>query len=201
MFLHRSFVFWCLRFFFMLLYSFCLFFYFYPIFSTTSLVFPYAIHPFDICYQYPTFWHYFKFLFLILSFYCSFLYSKPFSSFLVSKIPFSQDVPSSENTYQNRLRLLVGLDTITKEQRFLPESSLYQNILITGTIGSGKTSSSIYPFANQLIRYYSFSIQNKLGVLCLDVKGNLANQIAIYASQHNRRSRSYYYKSILWSDL
>ncbi|MBS5854932.1 MAG: type IV secretory system conjugative DNA transfer family protein [Clostridia bacterium] len=69
---------------------------------------------------------------------------------------------------------------------FLPEKSLYQNILITGTIGSGKTSSAIYPFSEQLIKYNSNNFKNKLGILCLDVKGNFYKQIKFYAKKFNR---------------
>ena len=69
---------------------------------------------------------------------------------------------------------------------FLPEASLYQNILITGTIGSGKTSSAMYPFTRQLIKYNYEDSQNKLGMLILDVKGNYYSQVKKYASYYRR---------------
>ena len=37
--------------------------------------------------------------------------------------------------------------------------------MITGTIGSGKTSSAMYPFTRQLIEYKSNNKKEKLGLL------------------------------------
>ncbi len=37
--------------------------------------------------------------------------------------------------------------------------------LITGTIGTGKTSSAIYPFVKQFIEYNSKNINDKIGML------------------------------------
>lgn len=63
---------------------------------------------------------------------------------------------------------------------------LYQNILITGTIGSGKTSSAMYPFSRQLISYSSNNPIEKLALLVLDVKGNYYQKVLEYASIYNR---------------
>ncbi len=63
----------------------------------------------------------------------------------------------------------------------IPEKSLYQNILITGTTGSGKTSSAMYPFCKQLIEYESINNDSKLGMLVLDVKGNFYEEVVKYA--------------------
>ena len=60
---------------------------------------------------------------------------------------------------------------------YIPEYGLYQNILITGTIGTGKTSSAMYPFTKQLIEYNASDYQNKLALLILDVKGNYYKQV------------------------
>ena len=50
-------------------------------------------------------------------------------------------------------------------QIVLPRTKgLYQNILITGTIGTGKTSSAMYPFTKQLIEYNSNNKKEKLGL-------------------------------------
>ena len=82
------------------------------------------------------------------------------------------------------INLLVG--TINNEPIFIPEKGLYQNILITGTIGSGKTSSAMYPFTSQLIKYNSNNILKKLAILILDVKGNYFKQVLEYANSYNR---------------
>lgn len=78
------------------------------------------------------------------------------------------------------LSLQVGLDVKTGEDVFIFEKGLYQNILITGTIGTGKTSSAMYPFTKQLIK------QN-IGMLILDVKGNFHKKIKEFAKTYNRK--------------
>lgn len=86
---------------------------------------------------------------------------------------------------KNDLSILIGYDENTKEKVYLPESGLYQNFLITGTIGSGKTSSAMYPFTEQLLRYNSKKTNKKIGMLILDVKGNYYKQVKQYAEKYN----------------
>lgn len=83
--------------------------------------------------------------------------------------------------------LFIGLDN-NNHKIFIPEKSLYQNILITGSIGSGKTSSAIYPFTKQLIKYESNNFNKKLGFLILDVKGNYSSKVKEFASLFNRQN-------------
>lgn len=82
------------------------------------------------------------------------------------------------------LKLIVGEDS-NNSPIFVPESGLYQNFLITGTIGSGKTSSAMYPFTEQLIKYNSAHTNDKIGMLILDVKGNYYSQVQKYAEKYN----------------
>ncbi|MCF0125850.1 MAG: type IV secretion system DNA-binding domain-containing protein, partial [Clostridia bacterium] len=81
--------------------------------------------------------------------------------------------------------LLIGLDAITNDKIFVPESGLYQNFLITGTIGSGKTSSAMYPFTKQLIEFNSNNLNSKISLLILDVKGNYFKQVKNYTDNFN----------------
>lgn len=81
--------------------------------------------------------------------------------------------------------LLIGKD-LKNNDVFIPEKSLYQNILITGSIGSGKTSSAVYPFTKQLISYKSNNNDSKLAFLILDVKGNFYSKVVEFASNYNR---------------
>jgi len=66
---------------------------------------------------------------------------------------------------------------------FVFEKGLYQNFLITGSIGSGKTSSAMYPFTQQLLKLNS----PKLSFLILDVKGNYYKQVAAFAEELHRK--------------
>ena len=78
------------------------------------------------------------------------------------------------------------LGTESSLPTFISEKGLYQNILITGTIGTGKTSSAMYPFTKQLMEYKASDYTEKLGMLILDVKGNYLNQVIKFASECNR---------------
>lgn len=159
-------------------------FIFYPIFISKNIIINFAVHPFNICKKHPEFWHYFKIIYIVFltisSFSLSYILIKYFLHLNTNNI-----IPQNEN-YTSKLNLKVGYSQIQSKDIFLPEKSLYQNILITGTIGSGKTSSAIYPFAEQLIKYSNNNFANKIGILCLDVKGNFYKQIKFYSKKFNR---------------
>ena len=91
-----------------------------------------------------------------------------------------KEIPLPE---KNSLHLLIG-KTSSNDSFYLPENGLYQNILITGTIGSGKTSSAMYPFTKQLMKFNYEHPENKIGMLILDVKGNFYHQVDEYAQQY-----------------
>ncbi len=90
--------------------------------------------------------------------------------------------PAFVPTLTNTLSLLIG-ETSLGKQVYIPEAGLYQNFFITGTIGSGKTSSAMYPFCQQLMKFNSLNPQSKIGMLILDVKGNFYQQIMKYATE------------------
>ena len=85
---------------------------------------------------------------------------------------------------KNNINLLIGIDKNNKKI-FIPEKGLYQNILVTGTIGTGKTSSAMYPITEQLIKNNCLN-NKKIGMLILDVKGNYYEQVKKYAEKYNR---------------
>ena len=92
------------------------------------------------------------------------------------------------NLSKKLVNIFVGNSTIGKNQPiFLSEKSLYQNVLITGTIGTGKTSSAMYPFTKQLIEYSCLDKFNKIGMLVLDVKGNYYIKVSEFASNCGRK--------------
>ena len=83
------------------------------------------------------------------------------------------------------LSVYVG-EGLNNEKFYIPERGLYQNILVTGTIGSGKTSSAMYPITEQLIAYESKVSSEKIGMLILDVKGNYHRKIVEFAEKFGR---------------
>lgn len=84
---------------------------------------------------------------------------------------------------KDNLQLLIGED-LSHQKVYIPENGLYQNFLITGTIGCGKTSSAMYPFCKQLMEFNQKHPNDKIGMLILDVKGNFYRQVKYYANQY-----------------
>ena len=162
---------------------------FYPIFIADEIIIPYGFNPFDICQENPILWHYIKIIFIISYFISNIVISNLIYSRFLKKINIfktSQKKIKIKNTNfkkQNQINLLIGKNN-NNEKITLPELGLYQNILITGTIGSGKTSSAMYPFTEQFIKYNSENSE-KIGMLILDVKGNYYNQVRQYAQKYN----------------
>lgn len=104
-------------------------------------------------------------------------------SFFQTQLPIIKTKHNYTSVNKNELCLLIGVD-LFQQKIYLPESGLYQNFLITGTIGSGKTSSAMYPFTKQLIEFNYQYPKKKIGMLILDVKGNFYQQVQKYASQY-----------------
>jgi len=167
---------------------FVMFLYFKDVFYSNYILIDFALHPFNICEKFPDLWNFIKITYII--FYCfsvlivsNFIYSLIFSK--------SKNIQISKNSItkdtNSRLNLLAGLDN-KETPIYINEKGLYQNILITGTIGSGKTSSAMYPFTRQLIEYNADNPKEKLGLLILDVKGNYHKQVEKYCNSYNRRN-------------
>lgn len=160
---------------------------FFPIYLSNNLIFPYAIHPFNICTTYPIFWNNIKILFIITYIFSSII----ISNLIYIKIYKKKKKLSIINNHIkldlsiSNFNLYIGYDEKNNDI-YIPEKSLYQNILITGTIGTGKTSSAMYPFTRQLIEHNHFNMAKKIGMLILDVKGNYYHEVYKYAKIYNR---------------
>lgn len=162
-----------------------------PIYLADSVMIPYSLHPYDICIRYPIAWQkiklYFVLFYIVSTILCAnFTYSlllKKYCSKLSKKTKNKKSI-LSHSTSKN-LSLFVGKD---ESENFIsiPEKSLYQNIFICGTIGTGKTSSCMYPFTKQLIGYYPYDLHKKIGMLILDVKGNFYNEVLHFANAAGR---------------
>ena len=185
---------------FLLIFGFINFKIFYPIYTATEVIIPYGIHPFDICSKNPELWKIIKTTYIFTSSLSLFLighfiYSriilnvfnktKNLKSNIRKKFSNSKENQKSKSkNSQKSLSLKVGKDE-NNNVIFIPESGLYQNFLITGTIGSGKTSSAMYPFSRQLLEFNSNNKDKKIGMLILDVKGNYYKQISQYVKKYN----------------
>lgn len=157
-----------------------------PIFTANSLIFPYAVHPFDIALLYPNTWKYLKRAYIITFFisYNIFLI-KIFRKLFKNKPQKRIIVKKYYNKIDENLKLVIGT-TDSGELIEIKENGLYQNIFITGTIGSGKTSSAMYPFTKQLMDYKAYDSKEKIAMLILDVKGNYSDKVMKFAKNCGR---------------
>lgn len=171
-----------------LLFAIPLFSYLLPIFLSNSVVIPYAFFPFDICQKAPIAWKYIKIAYLVTTLWTFMLLSNSIYCFIFKNKIVIKSYKNKLSDKASGLNLFLGTNVENNNKVFLSDKSLYQNLLITGTIGTGKTSSSMYPFAKQLIEYKSDIEDEKLGMLILDVKGNFYKQIKLYAENSNRLS-------------
>ena len=122
---------------------------FYQIYISDEIIIPYGIHPFDICYTNPRLWHYIKTTYIVTFIFSYFIISNFLYTLIIKKFYLFFHTSTKKNNKiithslnsNSDLNLLIGLDENTNKNVYIPESRLYQNFLITGTIGSGKTSS------------------------------------------------------------
>lgn len=125
------------------------------------------------------------------SFYERFLYY-PFSK--IKQVKW-YDVKNCKYPYDpNKLQLIIG--QVYKEDstelsevpyyETIDEKGLFQNILITGTIGTGKTIAAITQIALQLIYLFSGISEDKAAMLFLDVKGNFYKFVHAFAKECGR---------------
>ncbi len=107
---------------------------FYPIYTSDNIMINFAMHPFNICESYPSFWAKLKIAFIPISLISSLIIiNMVYSSF------FTREKTDKEfcKISKDDLFLFIANDSLGRPIN-LPSASLYQNILITGTIGSRK---------------------------------------------------------------
>lgn len=155
---------------------------FHEVYISNTIIIEFATHPFNIYEKYPDTWENIKLFHFIISFLSALICINMIYSSIFTKYQFKNKKTA---VVSDKLSLFIANDNLGNPI-ILPEASLYQNILITGTIGSGKTSSAMYPFTRQLIKYRYEVPSEKLGMLILDVKGNYYSQVKKYASHYRR---------------
>lgn len=169
-----------------LLLTFFIFFFFKDLYVSNTIIIDFAIHPFNICVEYPGFWNFLKISYIFLFYSSATIFMHSIYSFLFqSPTNSNKKIISKKNPLITSFHLFIG-KTCENQPLYIEEKGLYQNILITGTIGSGKTSSAMYPFTGQLIAHKANSMKEKLGILILDVKGNYHEQVQNYCKQYYR---------------
>ena len=159
---------------------------FLKIFISESIIFPFALNPFDIAQEYPKIWKIIKKIYIITFIISNLIISRTIYLYLENKNIKNIEKEEKMDEQENKLKILIGKDNENKK-RYIYEKGLYQNILVTGTIGSGKTSSALYPITKQLMEYNYNKIKEKMAMLILDVKGNYYNQVLKFAKKIGRQ--------------
>lgn len=171
---------------FTLLFSLIAIIIFFPLYTAKSVYISYVLFPYDICQKQPLLWIHIKIIFIFSYLTSLIIISNSFYNYIFKNKKISNNSSTNPPSINNNtLQLLVGTNS-NKIPIYIPEKGLYQNILITGTIGSGKTSSAMYPFTKQLIYYKNDNMQEKIGMLILDVKGNYHEQVKSYCNLFKR---------------
>ena len=149
-----------------------------------EIIIKYAMHPFNLYEKNYILWNNLKIIFNFSYVISSLIISTYISSLF--KFNVRRKKPKNKKESEESLKIFIGKNTNNSNKIYIPERGLYQNILITGTIGSGKTSSAMYPITEQLIKYESYNFNKKIGMLLLDVKGNYYKQVKKFAYENNR---------------
>lgn len=145
-----------------------------PVFDSSNVTIFFAMHPFNICEKYPVFWFYLKIFYILFCFISFLILSNScfsiFKVFFFKVLKFFSKAPNISQNKNDEISLYIGKN-LKSLPVSIPLSGLYQNMLVTGSIGSGKTSSLLYPLTEQLLSL-NFSDKYKSAFLILDVKGN-----------------------------
>ena len=152
-----------------------------PVFISNNIIFPYSFEKFNLIEKNPTLWFNIKLLYIFFYITSSIILSNSIFNLIFKNFKSPKILSKDDN---NKIfRLFIGNDD-DNNKIYIDENGLYQNFLISGTTGSGKTSSAIYPLTKQLIEY-----QNpKLGMLILDVKGNFHKQVKQFCNIYDREN-------------
>ncbi len=68
----------------------------------------------------------------------------------------------------------------------IPERGLYTGTAILGAVGSGKTATAMYPFAEQILAYRAEDKDRRIGALILEVKGDFCRKVKEILDRHGR---------------
>ena len=165
--------------------NFAQFLLFSSIYFSNNIIIKYAINPFNICEKEPVLWLGVKMLFAASYLIVSILLTGKLEKVIEKKRRKNgKKIGMANSLTDDSLSVLIG--KCGEERIVIPEKGLYQNMLVTGTIGSGKTSSAMYPITEQLIKWNALDDSKKIGMLVLDVKGNYYSQVCKYAEKFNR---------------
>lgn len=160
---------------FSLFFSILILYLFLPVFNAKNIFFSLLNKNIDIVSDYPSYWNFMKNFFCLTTFFSLLITLNSifsiFLSFFSTNIKDSVEI-SRLNHFSKSNEISIFIGNNKKGNKInIPLIGLYQNILVTGSIGSGKTSSLLYPLTYQLLNLNFSNLYNS-AFLILDVKGN-----------------------------
>ena len=123
-----------------------------PIYKSNEIIITYGLKPFNIATDNQKLWEYIKIAYVVSFLIANTIYINYIYTHIICRLKEKEEDKNIEEEKNEKLRLLIGQDEKNGKNVYVPESGLYQNFLITGTIGSGKTSSAMYPFTRTIIK-------------------------------------------------
>lgn len=112
-------------------------------------------------------------------------YSKIINNELMKNLMKKKNIKKENKISDNDINLILGLNK-NNEVFAIKDKGIFQNILITGSIGTGKTQAAIYPMLETLIKYKHKNDDEKIAFLILDVKGNLFDKVFEISKKYKR---------------
>jgi hypothetical protein len=157
----------------------------------------------DITLVVKQYWHIFSTCYTVLCFtalfFCGWMLYRAFVEPFITGVKAGTIATNSVKTplfpwRKNLLQMVIGLRhdkfTLNLTERpswvVVPETGMFQNFLITGTIGTGKTAAVMYPLCKQALYYKADDEDEKAGMLILDVKGNFYEKVLEFAQDCGR---------------
>ena len=128
------------------------------------------------------------------------LYLGMFSGLYVATLKYRQRVtpghlpPYPEPRKRDELFLVVGEihnarapgPSPTPHWLTIPERGLFTGTVILGAVGSGKTATAMYPFAEQILAFKADDKDRRIGGLVLEVKGDFCRKVKEILDRHDR---------------
>jgi hypothetical protein len=68
----------------------------------------------------------------------------------------------------------------------IPDRGLYTGVVIVGLTGSGKTTATLRPYADQIFSWHADDDERKVGGIILEVKGSFCHQVKEVLEKHGR---------------
>lgn len=102
---------------------------FIPIYTAQNIIIPYAVHPFNICVEYPILWKNLKIAYILANILSNTIIANTIYNLIKHK-KVKKQKSIEQITQLSKLNIYVGKNE-QNQLIYIPESGLYQNILVT----------------------------------------------------------------------